>query len=134
MRNFYIGQHSTLPELIFPISERFFIKNSIDEDLLRRSVATFSMVNSQDGVYYVANSPAIFEINTDPYKISKQGKYILKYRFNRMDTAESGKFWGEFKLDILDPNFMGNITFPTTGKLNIFIKTSITKTDVVDNQ
>ncbi len=131
MKNFYIGQHSTLPELTYSISKKYFDKYSIDDDMLMQSVATFSLIDSDTGLYIIANSPAMFVINTDPYKISKQGKYLLKYRFERFDTTESGKYFGEFKLDILHPDFMGKITFPTTEKLNIFITPSITKTDVI---
>jgi hypothetical protein len=131
MKNFYIGQHSTLPELTYSIPKTFFDKYSIDNDMLMQSVATFSLIDSDTGIFIIANSPAMFIINTDPYKISKQGRYLLKYRFERFDTTESGKYFGEFKLDILHPDFMGKITFPTTGKLNVFITPSITKTDVV---
>ena len=130
MRNFYIGQYSTLPELRYSISESFLRQNSIDENMLRYAVATFSLIHSENNVFRVANSPAQFEINTEPFKISEQGKYVLKYRFKRIDTSESGKFFGEFKLDILHPNHIGRLTFPSTERINVFITPSITKTNL----
>ncbi len=113
------------------MGQRFFDQYSIDEHLLRQAVATFSMVDSETGHHVIANSPAEFFINTEPYKISTQGKYVLKYRFDKFSTDGAGKYFGEFKIDILHPEYMGKITVPTSEKLNIFITPSITKTDVI---
>ena len=131
MSNFFIKQNSTLPELTYPVSRKTFEKYSIPEDMLKYAVATFSMFDSNNRTYSIANSPAEFIINTDKYKISSEGKYVLKYKFKEFDTEEYGKFMGEFKIDILHVDYLKKLTIPTSGMIIIYITPSITKTTVI---
>lgn len=129
---FYIKQNSTSPDLTYSIAQRTLDKYSISEDMLKYAVATFSMVDSDSKLYQVANNPAELIINTDPIKISKEGKYVLRYSFLKYDTETPGNYWGEFKIDILHPEkFYRKLTIPTSGFINIIISPSITKTTVI---
>ncbi len=128
---FYIKQNSTLPKLMYSISPKTFEKYSISEDVVRYGVATFSMINKDTGHYVIANSPAELIINTDPHKISKEGKYLLTYSFTEFDTSDPGVFWGEFKIDFLYLTNMGKLTLPSVEKITIVVSKSITKTTVI---
>lgn len=131
MINFFIKQHSNAPILIYSVSKKLFEKYGVDVNLLEYAVATFSMKSGDTDLFHIANKPAIFEINTDRYKISSEGKYILKYHFTKHDTANCGRFFGEFKIDILHPDHPIKLTVPTSGDIPITITPSITKTTVI---
>jgi len=130
MRDFFIKQGSTFPELTYSVDPQIFDKYSIDKEYLNYAVGTFSMVKS-NGLFMIANNPAEFIINTDPYKISAEGKYVLKYGFKEHETSELGKFLGEFRLDFIHPEYKNNLTLPTYGEINIYVGGSITKTTVI---
>jgi len=131
MIDFFIKQYSTSPILLYPIAKKSFEKYGIDVDWLDYAVATFSMKNGDTNLFHIANKPAIFEINEDRYKISSEGKYVLKYQFTENDTNDVGRFWGEFKIDVLHPNYPLKLTIPTSGNISIMITPSITRTTVV---
>jgi len=131
MIDFYIKQHSNAPILIYPVSKRSFERYGINLDWLDYAVATFSMKNSDNGLFHIANKGAAFEINNDRHKISSEGKYVLKYQFTEEDTADVGRFRGEFKIDVLHPDHPMKLTIPTSGSISIMVTPAITKTTVV---
>ncbi len=134
MVDFYIKQYSTLPELKYSIPTEILSDGIINEEVLRNVAVTFSMIDIYDGSYAIANSPGNLIVNTNKKLISQQGKYILLYKFSRFDTNDVGSFFGEFKLDFINPQLSehhGTITLPTSiDKIKIHIIKSITKTDV----
>lgn len=134
MDRFFIKQNSTLPELIYPLQKTFFDRYYIGDELIKYAVATFSMIEKDTGIYIIANSIASFEIVSNPYDISNLGKYLLKYRFKKRDTTKYGHFLGEFKVDFLSEPDFGKITIPSTGKIDILISPSITKTTLVGGE
>lgn len=131
MTDFFIKQHSTSPILHYPVAKKSFEKYGVDVDWLDYAVATFSMRNGDTGLYHIANKPAIFVINNDRNKISSEGKYVLKYQFTEQDTLDIGRYFGEFKIDVLHPDHPMKLTVPTSGYISIMVTPSITKTTVV---
>lgn len=133
LRRFFIKQHSTLPELKINLSRNDLYKYGLDEDIFSHNIAsTFSMINEESKNYVIANVPAQFKINTDPHKISYEGKYVLYYRFTKEQTAHPGNYLGEFKLDFINFNGdgIGKMTFPNNNSIKITIQPSLTKTTV----
>lgn len=131
---FYIKKNSSLPELIYTIPHHYFKDIVLDKELIKNVAVTFSMSSNDDGTFQIANSPAEFVINENPYDISNKGKYNLKYKFNKFDTSNPGVYLGEFKIDFLHPQLIkhyGTLTLPPTNKIKIVVLDSITKTDVI---
>lgn len=129
-KTFYIKKNSTLPMLKFPLSQRLMEKYDITEDMLDNCAVTFSMYNVIDEVYKIANKEAKLVINEDLVRYPDEDKYTLLYKFSTSDTAKSGQFEGEFKVDFLGDR-CGKITFPVDEKIAIYIQDSLTKTTVI---
>lgn len=128
--NFFIKKNSTLPELIVPLSQKFMEYYQITPDMLENVAVTFSMINSQTGIYTIANVPANLIVDTLRPQYPNDLIYGLSYRFKLSQTKKVGNYLGEFKLDFLGSN-CGKITVPDDQMINIIISDTITKTTVI---
>jgi hypothetical protein len=131
INNFFIKKDSTLPELKYPLIQQVREKYDISDDMLDNVGVTFSMIDTDTGLYRIANVPASLVINTDRPDYPDEEKYTLVYRFTLRDTAKAGRFLGEFKVDFLGDAGCGKITLPTNSQINIMIQESLTKTTVI---
>lgn len=126
----FIKQHSTLPEVKFPLTQRLMEKYDITDEMMENVAITFSMRNAETGIYKIANVEAKLIIVEDEFQKLDESKYTLAYRFKLKQTSKSGRFEGEFKLDFIGDDFCGKITLPTNDEINIIISDSSTKTSV----
>ncbi len=129
-RTFFIKKDSTLPELKLPVNQRIMEKYDITADMLDNCAVTFSMIESQSGLYRVANVEGKLIITNDRPLFPDEVTYTLAYHFKRHDTRRAGRFLGEFKVDFLGDN-CGKITLPIDTQIPIVVADSVTKTDVV---
>jgi hypothetical protein len=131
INNFFIKKDSTLPELKYPLIQQLREQYNITDDMLENVAVTFSMIEANSGLYRIANVAASLVINNDREKYPDEEKYTLVYRFKLSQTARTGRYLGEFKLDFLGDECGGKITLPTQGQINIIISDGITKTTVI---
>lgn|SRR5690606_2260565 len=131
LNHFFIKKDSTLPELKYPLPQRVREKYDLSDDMLANCAVTFSMMDADTGLYYIANVPANLVIDTDRVNHPDELKYTLVYRFTLKDTKKAGRFLGEFKIDFLGDGGCGKITLPTNEQINIMIQESLTKTTVI---
>lgn len=82
---------------------------------------TFSMWNKETGIFKIANEPA--EIVYDEYSGCEE-RYIIQYKWKKRDTNESGRFIGQFKIDLSSNIVMDGVTFPS-GELLVPIKETL---------
>jgi hypothetical protein len=130
-RTIFVKQNSTLPEVKFPISKRTMEKYDITDGMMENVAITFSMRDADTGVYQIANVEGrLRSFDNEDYEQLDEAKYVLTYRFKLNQTARSGRFLGEFKLDFLGDS-CGKISFPTDHEINIVIQDSLTKTTVL---
>ena len=129
--NFFIKQNSTLPELVYPLTEDMMYRYSITPEDLTNVVVTFSMYEQESGIYRIANVAAslITEIQHPEYP--EELTYYLVYKFRLHQTRKVGNYSGEFKIDFLNELCVNKLTLPTNEELNIIIGNSITKTTVI---
>jgi len=130
---FFIKKNSSLPKLKFTLSEFLMAKYSITDDMLENCAVTFSMQDSDTGVYKIANKAADLLVNDNFEENPSDEKYNLVYKFSLHDTSRAGIYIGEFKLDFLGENQCGTITLPNADKMTIVIKDSLTKTTRVNS-
>ena len=131
-RNFFIKTNSTYPELKYPLFQKIREMYDISDDMLEYAAVTFSMIESDSGLFRIANTAAKLVVNNKIDENLDEEKYTLVYRFKKKDTKFSGRFYGEFKLDFIHPTKIGpKITLPVNGMIEILISDSITKTTVI---
>ncbi len=130
INNFFIKKDSTLPELKYPLTQHTMEQYDITADMLENVAVTFSMIEANTGIYRIANVGANLVVNNNRPEYPDEVQYTLTYRFKLLQTARTGRYYGEFKLDFLGEN-CGKITLPTQNQINIQISDSITKTTVV---
>lgn len=127
----FIKQHSTLPEVKFPLTQRMREKYDISDEMMESVAVTFSMRDAETGVYHVANDGGkLLTFDNDDYFQLDESKYTLAYRFKENQTKKTGRYLAEFKLDFLG-EYCGKITLPTDDQINIVIAGSSTKTSVI---
>ena len=134
IKNFFIKKDSTLPELKYPLTQHTMEQYDITKDMLENVAVTFSMVDTDTGLYRIANVAANLVVNNNRPEYPDEVQYTLVYRFKLKDTAKTGRFAGEFKVDFIssgDAGGCGKITLPTQGQINIIISDGITKTTVI---
>ena len=131
INNFFIKKNSTLPELKYPLIQQVREQYDISEEMLENVAVTFSMVDANTGLYQIANVAANLIVNNDRENFPDEEQYTLTYRFKLSQTARTGRYLGEFKLDFLGDDCGGKITLPTQGQINIIVSDGITKTTVI---
>jgi|GEM_PF-937704 len=132
--NFFIKKDSTLPELKYPLTQHTLEQYGITPDMLENVAVTFSMTDSDTGLYRIANVAANLVINNDKSNFPSEAQYTLTYKFRLKDTRKVGRFYGEFVVDFIssgDEGGCGKIKFPVNGQINIIISDSITKTTII---
>jgi len=130
INNFFIKKDSTLPELKYPLTQHAMEQYDITSEMLENVAVTFSMMEADTGIYRIANVAGNLVVNNNRAEYPDEEQYTLTYRFKLPQTARSGRYYGEFKLDFLGEH-CGKITLPTQKLINIQISDSITKTTVV---
>jgi hypothetical protein len=96
-------------------------------NLLENATATFSMKNTDNGVFKIINkeSQIVEVLNGD------NPEFYIQYNWNVNDTLESGLFEGQFRIDFLDE--CSYIIVPIREKLYINILSSFTKAEIEEN-
>jgi hypothetical protein len=128
--NFYIKKNSTLPKIKYALTDHIMQKYDLTEDKLKNVAVTFSMINAETGRYKIANAPARLAIVEDISGSPDETKYTLTYKFSEHQTGASGRYWGEFVVDLIG-DYCGKIKFPQNDFIQIFIDDSITKTTII---
>ena len=126
--------NSSLPELVFPLTQKLRMEYSITDEMLDNVAVTFSMIDAETGLYQIANVPANIVYKKLRPEYPDDFIYALTYRFKLTQTTKAGRFYGEFKLDFIssgDSGGCGKLSLPNDGVINIIISDSITKTTVI---
>lgn len=127
---FFIKRFSTLPNLEIDL-ESISKKYNIKPDHWDSCVVTFSMYDKVNNVYKIANKEAEIITKERTFDLGDPYNYYLKYQFTQKETSKFGEYIGEFKVDFLGTHSIGKLTIPIDEEINIIIKDSITRTDVV---
>lgn len=131
-RIFNIKQNSSLPILKYPLYEKIREMYDITDKMLTNIAITFSMFNTNNGQYVIANRPANMLINRDRDLYPDETEYTLTYRFNEYETSEIGLFSGEFCIDFLgEYSECGKLKLPLNEFIIINVTNSATKTTVI---
>jgi len=128
---FFIKKNSSLPKLVFEISDSIIENYSLTQEMLENCAITFSMIDSETGKYKIANVPAKLNVETPNLSFTEFKKFHLIYQFRLKDTNKIGNYFGEFKIDFLESCTAGKLTLPVDDRIIIVVHDSITKTDVI---
>lgn len=128
---FYIKKDSTLPKIKFPLIQQLREKFDITDDMLENVGVTFSMIDSETGLYKIANVPASLNINRERAKYPDEVEYTLSYNFKKNQTKKAGNYEGEFVIDFLGEGHCGKIKLPINNRISIVISDTITNTTVI---
>lgn len=131
IKNFFIKKDSTLPELKYPLTQHTMEQYDITPDMLENVAVTTSMINTNTGIYRIANAAGNLVINNNRSEYPDEVQYTLIYRFKLPQTAKAGRYQAEFVIDFLGNENCGKIKLPVNGYINIIISDSITKTTVI---
>jgi len=131
IKNFFIKKDSTLPELKYPLTQHTMQQYDITPDMLENVAVTTSMINTNTGIYRIANAAGNLVINNNRSEYPDEVQYTLIYRFKLPQTAKAGRYQAEFVIDFLGNENCGKIKLPVNGYINIIISDSITKTTVI---
>lgn len=128
---FFIKKNSSLPLLVYELTDNILNRYNITNDMLENCAVTFSMINSETGIYKIANVPAILNIETPNSSFTEFKKYYLVYQFKTKDTNKIGNYEAEFVVDFLNSCNFGKLKLPTDDRIIVVISDTITKTDVI---
>jgi hypothetical protein len=127
--NFFIRKNSQLPILKMKL-----VKDGRNDfrniwDMLENSAITFSMKNTKNGVYKVANASGKLILKPNTLDIANH-EYYIGYEFQLSDTNEVGVFTGEFNVKFFDMNTnnseIGDLKVPISEDLYIHVIDSFT--------
>jgi len=98
---FFINRHATLPVLTMEVIDDG--RNDFGQLFrgLENACVTFSMIDTADGSYKVANKPA----GIVPQETIHEGgdpRYMLFYKFTANDTDAVGRYQAQFRIRLLD--------------------------------
>ena len=128
---FFIKKNSSLPLLVYELTDNILNRYNITDDMLENCAVTFSMINSETGVFKIANVPAKLNIETPNKSFTEFKKYNLYYQFRTKDTNKIGNYEAEFVVDFLENCGAGKLKLPVDDKITVVVSDSITKTDVI---
>ena len=129
---FFIKKNSSLPLLIYELSDTILNKYNITDNMLENSAITFSMIDTETGIYKVANVPATLNIETPNKNFLEFKKYNIYYQFRTKDTNKVGNYESEFVVDFLGETCnIGKLKLPVNDKIIVVVSDTITKTDVI---
>jgi len=131
--NFFIRKNSTYPKLEYTLTQKIREKYNITDEMLENVAITFSMIDSDSGLYYIANVPANIEYKKIRPQYPNEITYILNYKFKLSDTHKTGRYSGEFVIDFINTQITNclKLKLPVDEEINIIISDSITKTTVI---
>ncbi len=127
--NFFIRKNSQLP-----ILKMRLVKDGRNDfrniwHMLENSAITFSMKNTKNGVYKVANAVGKLILKPNNLDIANH-EYYIGYEFQLSDTNEVGVFTGEFNIKFLDMDNnnaeIGDLKVPISEDLYIHVIDSFT--------
>lgn len=120
--NFYIKKNADLPLLkVEPIKDGRSDYKKFMEDL-ESSTILFSMIDSKNGAYKIANAEAyiVAKETIEPTPIIE---YYIYYQFKKRETNTPGIYKGEF----LIRNENGDLILPLREELTIIVLDSFVK-------
>ncbi len=129
--NFFIKKDSTLPELVFPITQKLMEKYNLTDEMFENVAVTFSMVNAKSGAFKIANSSGSIFINDDPASHPTLEKFSLIFNFESKHTSTAGNYSGEFVVDFLGETCANKLKLPIDDVINIKISDTITRTTLL---
>ena len=131
--DFFIRKNSVLP-----ILKMRLVKDGRNDfhsfwEMMENSAITFSMKNTKNGVYKIANtSGTIVKRETNS---GNDDEYYIAYQFQTGDTNEIGVFVGEFNIKFFDSSQnnleIGDLKVPIEDTLYVHVLDSFTKSTVV---
>jgi len=127
--NFFIRKNSTLPILKMKLVQdgRNDFRHLLR--MLENCAITFSMKNSKNGVYKVANAVGKL-ILRENVTGDVDHEYFIGYEFNASDTNEIGVFTGEFNVKFYDSENnsteIGDLKVPIKEEMYIHVIDSFT--------
>lgn len=128
--NFFIKKNSTLPLLVFQITEKIQREFNLTDDMFENVGVTFSMVNAETGAFKIANKAGGIFINDNYAENPDLEKFSLTFQFCEKQTSGVGNYLGEFVIDFLNNPSIGKLKLPIDTEINIVIKDTITKTSI----
>lgn len=128
--DFYIRKNATEPILRLKIIEDGRLDYERLRDRLKNSTCTFSMKNTLNNVYTVANSEAEIVKSVNDFGAPV---YFIQYQFTKRNTRLAGKFLGQFHLGFLNDcgEVEGELIAPVEDELYIHILDSWVNSDFV---
>lgn len=127
--NFFIRKNSQLPILKMKLVQDG--RNDFRKiwQMLENCAITFSMKNSKNGVYKVANATGKLILKPSSIDINNH-EYYIGYEFESSDTNEVGVFNGEFNIKFFDMennnSEIGDLKVPIKEDLYIHVIDSFT--------
>ena len=102
------------------------------EALIPYSTVTFSMKDSNTGIYKVVNKAGAIFLK-DPCTEDGKKEYYIGYQFEAGDTNTPGIYIGQFKLNVFDENntLYGELSVPIREELYIHVTDGFVRSDVV---
>ena len=129
MEEFYIKQGATQPILVMKVDLESRFTYEQFNNALENSTITFSMVDTQTGIYKIAKKRAGFILKENLVSnILKEEEYYIYYKFTSIDTNRPGKYKGEFKIEFYDTEeteTTGTFLGPIKSDLTILIQPSL---------
>lgn len=129
---FNIRQNATLPILKMEVIKDG--RNDYDklDSLIPYSAITFSMRESNTGIYKIVNKPGDV-YPKEPCTEDGKREYYIGYQFDSSDTNTPGIYIGQFKLNVFDEDnsSYGELTVPIREELYIHITDGFVRSDIV---
>lgn len=120
--NFYIKKNADLPLLkVEPIKDGRSDYKKFMEDL-ESSTILFSMIDSKNGAYKIANAEA-YIVAKETIEPTPIVEYYIYYQFKKRETNTPGIYKGEF----LIRNENGDLILPLREELTIIVLDSFVK-------
>ncbi len=128
--DFYIRKNATEPKLQLKIVEDGRLDYNKLRDKLKNSTCTFSMKNTDNNTYVIANAEA--EIVKAVDRVG-DAVYFIQYQFTKRNTRLDGKFLGQFHIGFINDcgEVDGELIAPVKDELYIHILSSWVNVDLV---
>lgn len=127
--NFFIRKNSQLPILKMKLVQDGRNDFRAIWHMLENCAITFSMKNTKNGVYKVANAAGKIILKPNNIDIANH-EYYIGYEFQPSDTNEVGVFTGEFNIKFFDMDTnnseIGDLKVPIMEDLYIHVTDSFT--------
>ena len=127
--NVYFKKNSTLSLVKYPLTKKMLDEYFITDDMLSNCAVTFSITNSNTGIFAIANVNAELLYLPDRATYPNDQEYSLVYRFKKNQIKKAGIYWGQFCIDFLGDS-CGKIIIPENDLIIINVLDVIVKTDL----